>query len=49
MKEASIRVDQLSPKTQPAPADGHVLLQLNSQLFVGKFCFLGSLSFDCMM
>ncbi|KAF6078469.1 hypothetical protein HJG60_009265 [Phyllostomus discolor] len=35
MKEASVRVDQLSPKTQPAPADGHVLLQLNSQLFVG--------------
>ncbi|KAM5297749.1 contactin-associated protein-like 4 [Glossophaga mutica] len=34
-KEASVRVDQLSPKTQPAPADGHVLLQLNSQLFVG--------------
>ncbi|XP_045389990.1 contactin-associated protein-like 4 isoform X4 [Lemur catta] len=35
MKEASIQVDQLTPKTQPAPADGHVLLQLNSQLFVG--------------
>ncbi|XP_048211046.1 contactin-associated protein-like 4 isoform X2 [Perognathus longimembris pacificus] len=35
MKEASIEVDQLLPKTQPAPADGHVLLQLNSQLFVG--------------
>ncbi|XP_005318501.2 contactin-associated protein-like 4 isoform X1 [Ictidomys tridecemlineatus] len=35
MKEASIQVDQLSPKTQAAPADGHVLLQLNSQLFVG--------------
>ncbi|XP_036130146.1 contactin-associated protein-like 4 isoform X1 [Molossus molossus] len=35
MKEASIQVDQLPPKTQPAPADGHVLLQLNSQLFVG--------------
>ncbi|CAD7689172.1 unnamed protein product [Nyctereutes procyonoides] len=35
MKEASLRVDQLLPKTQPAPADGHVLLQLNSQLFVG--------------
>ncbi|KAG8518684.1 Contactin-associated protein-like 4, partial [Galemys pyrenaicus] len=34
-KEASIQVDQLSPKTQPAPTDGHVLLQLNSQLFVG--------------
>uniref|UniRef100_A0A7N5K2P5 Contactin associated protein family member 4 n=1 Tax=Ailuropoda melanoleuca TaxID=9646 RepID=A0A7N5K2P5_AILME len=35
MKEASLQVDQLLPKTQPAPADGHVLLQLNSQLFVG--------------
>ncbi|XP_012292941.2 contactin-associated protein-like 4 isoform X2 [Aotus nancymaae] len=35
MKEASIQVDQLTPETQPAPADGHVLLQLNSQLFVG--------------
>ncbi|XP_004600570.2 contactin-associated protein-like 4 isoform X2 [Sorex araneus] len=35
MQEASIQVDQLTPKTQPAPADGHVLLQLNSQLFVG--------------
>ncbi|XP_077610169.1 contactin-associated protein-like 4 isoform X2 [Crocuta crocuta] len=35
MKEATIQVDQLLPKTQPAPADGHVLLQLNSQLFVG--------------
>ncbi|XP_007937380.2 contactin-associated protein-like 4 [Orycteropus afer afer] len=35
VKEASIQVDQLSQKTQPAPADGHALLQLNSQLFVG--------------
>ncbi|XP_045845367.1 contactin-associated protein-like 4 isoform X2 [Meles meles] len=35
MKEASLQVDQLLPKIQPAPADGHVLLQLNSQLFVG--------------
>ncbi|XP_012868460.1 PREDICTED: contactin-associated protein-like 4 isoform X2 [Dipodomys ordii] len=35
MKEASLEVDQLLPKTQPAPADGHALLQLNSQLFVG--------------
>uniref|UniRef100_A0A2I3LX45 Contactin associated protein family member 4 n=1 Tax=Papio anubis TaxID=9555 RepID=A0A2I3LX45_PAPAN len=35
MKEASLQVDQLTRKTQPAPADGHVLLQLNSQLFVG--------------
>ncbi|XP_059118532.1 contactin-associated protein-like 4 isoform X1 [Peromyscus eremicus] len=35
MKEASLRVDELSPKIQAAPTDGHVLLQLNSQLFVG--------------
>uniref|UniRef100_A0A8C7BKG3 Contactin associated protein family member 4 n=1 Tax=Neovison vison TaxID=452646 RepID=A0A8C7BKG3_NEOVI len=35
MKEASLQVDQLLPKVQPAPTDGHVLLQLNSQLFVG--------------
>ncbi|XP_030884385.1 contactin-associated protein-like 4 [Leptonychotes weddellii] len=35
MKEASLQVDQLLPKTQPAPTDGHILLQLNSQLFVG--------------
>ena len=48
MKEASVRVDQLSPRTQPAPADGHVLLQLNSQLFVGKPCF-GQFVFNCMM
>lgn len=37
MKEASVQVDQLSPRRQPAPADGHVLLQLNSQLFVGRW------------
>lgn len=36
MKEASLRVDELPPKIQAAPTDGHVLLQLNSQLFVGK-------------
>nr|XP_004659657.1 contactin-associated protein-like 4 isoform X1 [Jaculus jaculus] len=35
MKEAFIQVDQLPPKIQAAPTDGHVLLQLNSQLFVG--------------
>ncbi|XP_075392562.1 contactin-associated protein-like 4 isoform X2 [Tenrec ecaudatus] len=35
VREASIRVDQLLQKTQPAPTDGHALLQLNSQLFVG--------------
>ncbi|KAM8956001.1 contactin-associated protein-like 4 isoform 4-T4 [Lycaon pictus] len=42
MKEASLRVDQLLPKTQPAPADGHVLLQLNSQLFVEISAYFGS-------
>ncbi|XP_023384321.1 contactin-associated protein-like 4 isoform X6 [Pteropus vampyrus] len=42
MKEASLQVDQLSPKTQPAPADGHVLLQLNSQLFVEISAYFGS-------
>ncbi|CAH7058248.1 Cntnap4 [Phodopus roborovskii] len=35
MKEASLQVDELLPKIQAAPTDGHVLLQLNSQLFVG--------------
>ncbi|MEJ1276018.1 contactin associated protein-like 4 [Cricetulus griseus] len=34
MKEASLQVDELLPKIQAAPTDGHVLLQLNSQLFV---------------
>ncbi|XP_014641006.1 PREDICTED: contactin-associated protein-like 4 [Ceratotherium simum simum] len=35
MKEASLQVDQLPRGTRAAPEDGHVLLQLNSQLFVG--------------
>ncbi|KAM9102947.1 contactin-associated protein-like 4 isoform X1 [Sarcophilus harrisii] len=35
IKEASLQVDQLPPKSQAAPVDGHILLQLNSQLFVG--------------
>ncbi|XP_006877540.1 PREDICTED: contactin-associated protein-like 3-like [Chrysochloris asiatica] len=35
VKEALLQVDQLPRKTQPAPADGHIHLQLNSQLFVG--------------
>ncbi|XP_071458873.1 contactin-associated protein-like 3 isoform X3 [Marmota flaviventris] len=34
VKGASLQVDQLPRKTQPAPADGHVRLQLNSQLFI---------------
>ncbi|XP_037654242.1 contactin-associated protein-like 3 [Choloepus didactylus] len=35
VKEASLQVDQLPQRTQAAPPDGHVRLQLNSQLFVG--------------
>ncbi|KAJ1058970.1 hypothetical protein K5549_001464 [Capra hircus] len=35
VKEASLQVGQHPRKTQPAPADGHARLQLNSQLFVG--------------
>lgn len=36
VKGASLQVDQLPQKTQPNPADGHVRLQLNSQLFIGE-------------
>ncbi|XP_047382680.1 contactin-associated protein-like 3 isoform X4 [Sciurus carolinensis] len=35
VKGASLQVDQLPQKTQAAPTDGHVRLQLNSQLFIG--------------
>ncbi|XP_041647348.1 contactin-associated protein-like 4 [Cheilinus undulatus] len=35
VKEASLRVDQCPAATQEAPADGHIHLQLNSQLFIG--------------
>ncbi|XP_063068838.1 contactin-associated protein-like 5 [Engraulis encrasicolus] len=35
VKEASLHVDQLPGATQRAPPDGHIHLQLNSQLFVG--------------
>uniref|UniRef100_A0A1A8IJF7 Contactin-associated protein-like 4 n=1 Tax=Nothobranchius kuhntae TaxID=321403 RepID=A0A1A8IJF7_NOTKU len=35
VKEASLRVDELPVATQEAPADGHIHLQLNSQLFIG--------------
>lgn len=35
MKGASLRVDQLPPQRRPAPANGRVRLQLNSQLFIG--------------
>ncbi|XP_028624487.1 contactin-associated protein-like 4 isoform X6 [Grammomys surdaster] len=42
MKEASLQVDELPPKIQAAPTDGHVLLQLNSQLFVEISAYFGS-------
>ncbi|CAH6795483.1 Cntnap3 [Phodopus roborovskii] len=35
VKGASLQVDQLPQKIQPTPTDGHVRLQLNSQLFIG--------------
>uniref|UniRef100_A0A3P9Q9X4 Contactin-associated protein-like 4 n=1 Tax=Poecilia reticulata TaxID=8081 RepID=A0A3P9Q9X4_POERE len=35
VREASLRLDELPAATQEAPADGHIHLQLNSQLFVG--------------
>ncbi|KAG5841398.1 hypothetical protein ANANG_G00199090 [Anguilla anguilla] len=35
LKEASLQVDRLPARTQKAPIDGHIHLQLNSQLFVG--------------
>nr|XP_061795439.1 contactin-associated protein-like 4 [Nerophis lumbriciformis] len=35
VKEASLRLDALPAATLQAPADGHVHLQLNSQLFIG--------------
>ncbi|XP_067425303.1 contactin-associated protein-like 4 isoform X2 [Emydura macquarii macquarii] len=35
IKEALLQVDQLPQRTLTAPSDGHIRLQLNSQLFVG--------------
>ncbi|XP_053293873.1 contactin-associated protein-like 4 [Pleuronectes platessa] len=35
VKEATLRLDELPPARQEAPADGHFHLQLNSQLFIG--------------
>ncbi|XP_039672342.1 contactin-associated protein-like 4 [Perca fluviatilis] len=35
VKEASLQLDELPVATQEAPADGHLHLQLNSQLFIG--------------
>lgn len=37
IKEALLRLDELPAATQEAPADGHIHLQLNSQLFVGAW------------
>lgn len=36
IKEASLRVDKYPVATQRAPTDGHIHLQLNSQLFIGE-------------
>ncbi|XP_078259443.1 contactin-associated protein-like 5 [Rhinoraja longicauda] len=35
VKEACLQVDHLPRRSQGAPSDGHIQLQLNSQLFVG--------------
>ncbi|KAF7655233.1 hypothetical protein LDENG_00059110, partial [Lucifuga dentata] len=35
VKEASLRVDEFPAAKHEAPADGHIHLQLNSQLFIG--------------
>ncbi|XP_059215392.1 contactin-associated protein-like 4 [Centropristis striata] len=35
VKEASLRLDELPAATQEGPVDGHIHLQLNSQLFIG--------------
>ncbi|XP_060890497.1 contactin-associated protein-like 4 [Labrus mixtus] len=35
VKEASLRVDEFPAAIREAPADGHIHLQLNSQLFIG--------------
>lgn len=37
IKEALLRLDELPAATQEAPADGHIYLQLNSQLFIGAW------------
>uniref|UniRef100_A0A3Q3M7H4 Contactin-associated protein-like 4 n=1 Tax=Mastacembelus armatus TaxID=205130 RepID=A0A3Q3M7H4_9TELE len=35
VKEASLRIDEFPASIQEAPAEGHIHLQLNSQLFIG--------------
>ncbi|XP_077657323.1 KAT8 regulatory NSL complex subunit 3-like [Urocitellus parryii] len=44
VKGASLQMDQLPRKMQPAPADGHMRLQLNSQLFIALPSRSGNLS-----
>uniref|UniRef100_A0A8C4LKK4 Uncharacterized protein n=1 Tax=Equus asinus asinus TaxID=83772 RepID=A0A8C4LKK4_EQUAS len=41
VKEASLQVDWLPRGTRAAPEDGHMLLQLNSQLFVEISAYFG--------
>lgn len=36
VKEASLQIDEFPAAKQEAPADGHIHLQLNSQLFIGE-------------
>ncbi|XP_077463030.1 contactin-associated protein-like 4 isoform X1 [Stigmatopora argus] len=36
VKEATLHVDDFPAATQEAPSDGHIHLQLNSQLFIGS-------------
>lgn len=36
IKEASLQVDSLPQKTYSTSSDGHIRLQLYSQLFIGK-------------
>lgn len=37
LRETSLQVDNFPKKTLEAPAEGHFRLQLNSQLFVGRY------------
>uniref|UniRef100_A0A8D2JBN6 Contactin-associated protein-like 4 n=1 Tax=Varanus komodoensis TaxID=61221 RepID=A0A8D2JBN6_VARKO len=42
IKEASLYVDHLPQRTHTAPSDGHIRLQLNSQLFVEISAYFGA-------
>lgn len=48
IKEAWLQVDLLPPGTHTAPEDGHMRLQLNSQLFVGECNPAPSPSLGCV-